>query len=511
MNRQKLSSVSLVMLGILIGALFAFNFNPNMISSMFASDKIGADVPPVKISPLAKQLNETFTSVSQAVLPTVVSINVKIEPKQSSKNNSQVNPFEGFGDFFGFSPFGQQEQGPSEASGSGVVISANGYIVTNNHVVEDASDIKVTLYDKKTYKAKLIGTDPMTDLAVIKIEEEGLKPAFMANIDDVKVGEMVLAIGNPMGLNSTVTQGIISSIGRGQLSLGRKNGDQTIENYIQTDAAINPGNSGGGLFDLNGALVGINTAIATRTGTYIGYGFAIPVDLVKAIAADLMDDGKIDRGYIGVKIQSVNEAMAKAVGLDKVSGVTIQEVNKKGPADKAGLEIGDIILEVDGKEVKTSNELQGQIFTKRSGDDVKLTLWRDGKKIFKTVTLEPLDGKFTSKDEAKKGDSEPDIDNDSYEVNLKSLGVTVEKLTSDKKDDYGVEYGVVISKVERGSIAQESGLAPGTIIQKADRQKIETPYDLNKIIKSKKPGDAVLLQVKYKNISRMEAIIIPEE
>jgi serine protease Do len=509
MNRQKLSSVNLIMLGILIGALFAVNFNPNLISNMFANDSIGAASAPVKISPLAKQLNETFTSVSQAVLPTVVSINVKIESKQTSKNNGN-NPLEGFGDFFGFSPFGQQEQGPTEASGSGVVLTSNGYIVTNNHVVEDAVDIKVTLYNKKTYKAKLIGNDPMTDLAVIKIEESNLTPAFLANIDDIKLGEMVLAIGNPMGLNSTITQGIISSIGRGQLSLNRKNGEQTIENYIQTDAAINPGNSGGGLFDLNGSLVGINTAIATRTGTFIGYGFAIPIDLVKAIAMDLIDDGKIDRGYIGVKIQSVDEAMAKAVGLDKVIGVTIQEVNKKGPADKAGLEIGDIILEVDGKEVKTSNELQGFIFTKRSGESVNLTLWRDGKKISKKVTLEPLDGKTVSTDEAQKG-SEPDIDNNSYEINLKTLGITVEKLTSDKKDDYGVDYGVLINKVERGSLAAEKGLAPGTIIQKADRQKIETPYDLNKIIKNKKPGDAILLQVKYKNLSRMEAIIIPEE
>ncbi len=509
MNRQKLSSISLIMLGFLIGALFAVNFNPNLISNMFANDNIGAQNPPVKISPLAKQLNETFTSVSQAVLPTVVSINVKIETKQSQKSYGN-NPFEGFGDFFNFGPYGQQEQAPSEGSGSGVVLTSNGYIVTNNHVVEDAIDIKVTLYNKKTYKAKLIGNDPMTDLAVIKIEEDDLTPAYLANIDDVKLGEMVLAIGNPMGLNSTITQGIISSIGRGQLSLNRKNGEQTIENYIQTDAAINPGNSGGGLFDLNGSLVGINTAIATRTGTFMGYGFAIPIDLVKAIAMDLIDDGKIDRGYIGVKIQSVDEAMAKAVGLDKVIGVTIQEVNKKGPADKAGLEIGDIIIEVDGKEVKTSNELQGQIFTKKSGDAVNLTIWRDAKKITKKVTLEPLDGSFVSTDKAQKG-AEPDVENDSYEVTLKSLGITVEKITSDKKDDYGVDYGVIISKVQIGSVAAEKGLTPGTIIQKADRQKVETPYDLNKIIKNKKPGDAVLLQLKFKNISRMEAIIIPED
>ncbi len=512
MERKKMSSVSLVMLGVLMGALFAVNFNPNMISNMFANEQIGASAPPVKISPMAKQLNEAFVSVSNAVLPTVVSISVKMEVKNTSQSFGSQG-FGGLEEFFGFSPFGggQREQSPREASGSGVIISENGYIVTNNHVVEDATEIKVTTYDKKTYKAKLIGTDPMTDLAVIKIEDDKLPTAHFASIDDIKVGEMVLAVGNPMGLNSTVTQGIVSAIGRGQLSLGRRGGKQTIENYIQTDAAINPGNSGGGLFDLNGSLVGINTAIATSTGTFVGYGFAIPIDLVRGVAEDLIDDGKIDRGFIGVQIETVNEAMAKAQGMDKIMGATVQGINKKSPAEKAGLEIGDIILKVDGRDVKSSNELQGQIFSRKAGDKVTLTILRDGKTITKTITLEAMDKQdFSSTDDAVKGAIEDDIDNNAYEANINSLGITVEKIESDKKEDLEVDYGIIVTKVDRNSEAYQNGIAPGTIIMKADKQKINSPYDLKKIIKSKKEGDAVLLQIKYKNVNRMVALMIRE-
>jgi serine protease Do len=512
MKRQKVSALKLFALGSLIAA---FTINGSIDAT--AAEKIGASAPPVKISPLAKQLNEAFVSVSNAVLPTVVSISVKIEPKNSSRNNGGQD-FGGFGDFFDFfggSPFSSpREQQPMEASGSGVIFSPNGYIVTNNHVVDDATDIKVTTYAKKTYKAKLIGTDPSTDLAVIKIEEEGLPTAFLANIDDVKIGEMVLAVGNPLGLNSTVTQGIVSAIGRGQLSLSAgRNGKQTIENFIQTDAAINPGNSGGGLFDLNGSLVGINSAIATRTGSFVGYGFAIPIDLVKNVAEDLIDDGKIDRGMIGVQFEPVNEAMAKAQGLDKVYGVIVQGVNKKSPAEKADIQSGDIILQIDGKDIKSSNELQGMVFSKKAGDKITLTVLRDGKQSKKTITLESLENnEFASNDGAVKGGKiEQDIDADAFEASFKNIGITVEKLSSDKKTENDSDYGVLISKVDRNGEAAQNGIAPGSILQKVDRQKINTPHDLNEIMKNKKQGDAVLLQIKYKNTTRMVALIIPKD
>lgn len=493
----------------LVVGLFALLFFAGSQSCFAAAKTIGAAAAPVQMGQVASELNKSFIAVSKAVLPTVVSIQVKFESKMSS--NAQSDQWE---QFFGFNPFGEgfaPQQQESEASGSGVIITSDGYIVTNNHVVEDAKEIKVTTYDKKTYTAKCIGTDPATDLAVIKIEETGLPVVHFATMNDVNVGEMVLALGNPLGLNSTITQGIISAVGRGQLALNSKNGKQIIENYIQTDAAINPGNSGGGLFDLSGSLVGINAAIATNTGTYVGYAFSIPVDLVKSVAEDLIDDGKIDRGYIGVTMNNVNEAMAKAVGLGKIYGVTVQGVTKKGPAEKAGIEIGDIITEVDGKEIESSNELQGMIFTKRVGDKVKLTIIRDKQKLYKDITLGTIDDNAFDTAVTGTDDSEvvKDIDTDAYEAKFSNLGFTVEKLTAEEKDDMNIDYGVMVSKVERSSEAYKNGLSVGTVIQKADRKKISSPYDLNQIMKSKKSGDAILLQTIYKNQSRMIAILIP--
>lgn len=499
---------------LLSGALFLSVFSFSSTDS-FAKEKdvkIGASSAPTQMNSLAKQLNETFHSVSNAVLPTVVSINVKFEKKSSPNQNYQE--FEGFEDFFGF-PFGGGGRGfspfdntPSEGSGSGVIISENGYIITNNHVIDNASEIKVTTYDKKTYTAELIGTDPATDLAVIKIDASKLPLAYFANIDDVKIGEMVLAVGNPLGLNSTITQGVVSAIGRGSLNLRARGGKQTVENFIQTDAAINPGNSGGGLFDLNGALIGINTAIASQNGSFIGYGFAVPIDLVKNIAEDLIEDGEINRGYIGVQFEPVSEAMAKALNMEKIIGVVVQDVVKKSPAEKAGIEIGDVIIAVDGKEITSSNQLQGLVFTKKSGEKVELTLLRDGKKSKKTLTLDPLDKKS---DKTKSNDNskfEDDVDTETIEAKINGLEITVEKLNSESKSDYGVDYGVIVTKVERGSDAQKNFIQPGTIILKADKKKINSPYDLSKIIRDKKSGDAVLLQVKFKDVNRMVALII---
>lgn len=508
MKLKNMSPISLIMLGVFAGGLFALNFNPNCVTKMFAEEQIGAANAPVAISLMAKELNKAFVSVSEAVLPTVVSISVKIESKPISSGS-----WGGFEEFF-MNPFGgkNNESYQREASGSGVIISANGYIITNNHVVEDASEIKVTTSDKKTYKAKLIGNDPMTDLAVIKIEAEKLPVVHFADMKDVKIGEMVLALGNPLGLNSTITQGIISAIGRGQLSMNRRADKQIIENFIQTDAAINPGNSGGGLYDLTGSLVGINTAIATQTGTYMGYGFAIPVDLVKNVAEDLIEDGKVDRGYIGVQMEAVNEAMAKAQGMSKIYGVTVQGITKKSPAERAGIEVGDIIIEIDGKEILSTNELQGYVFSHRVGDKLNLTLLHNGKKITKTVELEALDSDIDLSDSSTGTSSwtEKDVETDAYEAKIASLGITVEKMTSSKKDEADVDNGVMVSKVERNSEAYLSGIGIGTVIIKADRTKIDSPYDLMRIVKQKSPGDAILLQVKYNNTNRMIAIIIPE-
>lgn len=507
MKKSIFAAIGLISLGIIFGIFLVSSFSSGTINDLWAEEKVGADRAPVALSPDAMALNNSFVAASQAVTNTVVSIGVETE---STADGGEMN--EQFREFFRF--FGEpQEKSPrrGQASGSGVIISSNGYIVTNNHVVENAvSDgITVTLHDQRVFKkAKLIGRDPLTDLAVIKIDAEGLKPVHFANIESVKIGEWVIAVGNPLGLNSTVTSGIVSAIGRGQLNLMNRD-RYAVENFIQTDAAINPGNSGGGLYNLEGSLVGINTAIATRTGTYIGYGFAIPVDLVKAVIDDLIEDGEIDRGYIGVEIKTVDATEAKALGLDNVSGVLVSGVLKGKSADKAGVEISDVILEVDSKPVRSSQELQSEIVLRKAGDKVKLTLWRDGKKIYKTVTLEARESDKNVADAVKGGESEKDETEDVEPLKFEKLGFSVEPLTNEIKKSYDIDSGVLITRVERYSTAADRGLFPQGVIVKADKEKVKTPKQLEKIIESKKSGEALLLQVKYKDDTRLVALEIP--
>ncbi|MCX7737574.1 MAG: Do family serine endopeptidase [Candidatus Kapabacteria bacterium] len=503
MNARLVKKIGIfALIGILIVGI-VLSLNTQFGSHLFADDQIGASKPPVTINPYAKALNDALQEASKAVIPAVVSIKVEIDTKQ--QQNPDRDMFREFFRFFG-DPF--EDQGPREASGSGVIISESGYIVTNNHVIENASVIIVTTDDKKEHKAKLIGRDPLTDLAVIKIEGGPFPYVHFGNMDNVKVGEMVIAVGNPLGLNSTVTAGIISAIGRGGLALLRERSPYAVENFIQTDAAINPGNSGGGLFNLEGSLIGINTAIATRTGTYIGYGFAIPIDLVKSVVLDLIDDGKINRGYIGVQIRTIDEIIAKSVGLDKVEGVVVNDVVKKGPAEKAGIEPGDVILEIDGNKVATSNELQSFVAKKRAGDKVTLTIWRDGKKINKTVKLEPRDTETdTASDNAIPGEDESTWE-DKQEVKFDKLGFTVNYLTANQKEDYKVDKGAFITRVERNSVAANRGMAPNGVIVKADKKEVASPRELKKLIDSKKSGDVVIFQIKYIDSNRIIAMEI---
>ena len=271
-------------------------------------------------------------------------------------------------------------------AGSGVIITANGYILTNNHVVANAkkNGIKVQLFDTREFKAKLIGTDKYTDLAVIKIDAENLPVATLGNSDDVEVGHIVFAIGAPLGLKSTMTQGIVSALGRNIGIIGDAYG---IENFIQTDAAVNPGNSGGPLVNINGEVIGINSAIATTNARYQGYSFAIPLNLAKQVATDIIKYGKFRRGFLGVQIRPVDAVYAKAAGLDKTKGVAVESVTKDQASDKAGIEYGDIILSVDGKEVNSPQELQTMIASIHPGSIVTLKIWRDRKTIEKKVTL----------------------------------------------------------------------------------------------------------------------------
>ena len=308
------------------------------------------------------------------------------------------------------------KQGPQQGVGSGVIVTDDGYILTNNHVVANAkkNGIQVTLSDTRKFNAKLIGTDKYTDLAVIKIDENNLPVAALGNSDEVQVGHIVFAIGAPLGLKSTMTQGIVSALGR---NIGI-NGDQyAIENFIQTDAAVNPGNSGGPLVDISGQVVGINSAIATTNARYQGYSFAIPINLAKNVAMDLIKYGKFRRGFLGVSIQQVDAVTAKAAGLEKAKGVLIQSVTKDAAGDKAGLQEGDFILTVDGKEVNSMQTLQTLIASKHPGEVTVLKVWRNKKEIEIKVTLGSRDNTTETIAESKNERDNNDSEVEKIEVN----------------------------------------------------------------------------------------------
>jgi serine protease Do len=390
-------------------------------------------------------------------------------------------------------PFRDDIPRERQGSGSGVIISDDGYILTNNHVVENASQVSVDLYDRTSYDAEVVGTDPLTDLAVIKIDAEDLPTAYLGDSDKLKVGQWVMAIGNPLAFTSTVTAGIVSAFGR---SLNLIRDSYGVENYIQTDAVINRGNSGGALVDLSGAVVGINSAIATdgMSSTYIGYGFAIPINLAKSVAQDLIANGKVNRGYIGVRIEAVDAATAKAIGLDKPKGVLIQDIIEDGAAAEEDIKEGDVILKVDDVEVNQPNELQAYIARKRANDDVVLSLFRDGDIIERTITLKARDEDESTINTSNNKKEDRDLDRKIDELEIESIGLKIKDMTSSQLSNYNVEHGVLITDVKRYSKAYDQGLGRGLVITELDRKPVNDVMEFEDIIESKK-GSAVLLKV----------------
>ncbi|MEQ8808153.1 MAG: trypsin-like peptidase domain-containing protein, partial [Imperialibacter sp.] len=322
-----------------------------------------------------------FVYAAKAATPGVVHIRSKYTSTPTASNN-QFDQY--FQDFFG----NRGQRPPSGASGSGVIIADNGYIVTNNHVVENASEVEVLMNDNRTFDAKVVGTDPTTDLALLKIDGKNLPFVKFGSSEHINVGEWVLAIGNPFEFRSTVTAGIVSATGRNiNILRDPSNRNLQIESFIQTDAAVNPGNSGGALVNLRGELVGINTAIATHTGSYSGYSFAVPTTLVKKVMDDLKEFGVVQRALLGVNIVDVNSALAEARGLNVLKGISIENVNPNSGAADAGLEKGDVIIAIDGKTVDNVAKLQEKIAVKRPGDKVEVGYIRDGKENTVKVTL----------------------------------------------------------------------------------------------------------------------------
>ncbi len=495
MQKKKIwGTLGLLFLGAVFGAILVSNFG--YVRPSYGEVQLGSKSEPVQqIDGNLQSFQDAFVEVAQKVTPSIVEIKVVSKIKE--------DPHKGMNFFFPFEQMPKEQEG----LGSGVIISDDGYIVTNNHVVKNATSVTVTLSDKRNFNAEVIGTDPLTDLAVIKIDAKGLTPVYFGDSDKLKVGQWVMAIGNPLSFSSTVTAGIVSAKNR---SLRLIKDSYGVENFIQTDAVINPGNSGGALVDLHGSLVGINTAIATNgfSSSYIGYGFAIPVNLVKSVANDLIENGEVSRGYIGVRIEAVSDATARAVGLDKPEGVLIQDIVKDGAASKKDIKPGDIILKIDDRDVNQPNTLQSYIAQKRAGDTVKLLIFRDGDKIERYVTLKAPDGKtkkHLKKRREKKGNKDFEV------VKFDNIGMQVRNMHDKEYNDLNVDNGVLIVNVERFSKAEEAGLGRGLVIVEVDRKKIDDVSQLKDILDSKE-GSAVLLQVIYPDGNkRFVGLEIPKE
>ncbi len=496
-KKNILASFSLIFIGIVFGAVLVSSFG--WVRPSLADVHIGNDAEPLNISsPSAQSFNDAFTTVAEKVTPSIVRISVV--------STSKENPHEGFKFFF---PFKDEMPREQKGGGSGVIISEEGYILTNNHVVENAISVTVGLIDKREFQADIIGTDPLTDLAVIKIDADDLTIARLGDSDKLKVGTWVMAIGNPLALTSTVTAGIISATNR-NLNLIRDS--YGVEDYIQTDAAINPGNSGGALVNLNGEVIGINSAIATNglTGSYIGYGFAIPINLAKTVAEDLIANGKVSRGYIGVNISEVDASTAKAVGLDRPKGVMIQGILEGGAASEEDIQAGDIILKIDDKEVNMPNELQSYVASKRAGSKVELTLYRDGEIINRTVELKARDDSKGTRIISGKQKKEEKVETKLEEISFDELGLKVRNATADQLEKFKAEGGALIVEVKRFGKADEQGLAPGILITEINKKKIKNIEDVKKIFEENK-GKAVLLRVVYGDkVSRFVGLEIPD-
>lgn len=411
--------------------------------------------------------NPDFTQAAAAVSPGVVHIKVTVTTRGSQRGGGG-SPFDMFEEFFGVPQQRRQAQPrQAQASGSGVILTPDGYIVTNNHVVEDADKIEVQLTDKRSFEAKVIGRDPNTDLALLKVSATNLPIVKMGDSDNVQIGEWVLAVGYPLSLQSTVTAGIVSAKGRQIGILGESqqrrygNPDEqivntAIESFIQTDAVINKGNSGGALVNARGELIGINSAIASPTGVYAGYGFAIPINLAKKILDDFKEFGSVKRGFIGVTFTEINEALRKDKGIDDINGLYVQDVVKGGAAESGGIKAGDIITKIEGRTIYSSSDLQERVARLRPGDKVKLTYKRDGKEKEVNVTLKGEEANKSQADEEGSSASATEIFN--------KLGASFIPATDARKKELGVNSGVVVTQVHRGGVFEYFGVDRGLVI-----------------------------------------------
>jgi Do/DeqQ family serine protease len=415
----------------------------------------------------AQKVETVFRYAAKNVTAGVVHLEVSYPPS----GNQRPREFDPFRNFFNFMPPSQQNMPKEIGSASGVIVSADGYIVTSNHVVDGANEVQAVLNDQRSYKAKVIGTDPSTDLALLKINEKDLTFIPFGNSDDAQIGDWVLAVGNPFDLSSTITAGIISAKARSINILPAKG---SIESFIQTDAAINPGNSGGALVDLNGKLIGITAAIATPTGAYAGYSFAVPVDIVKKVIDDLLNYGKVERGYLGVTIRQVTSDEAKKIG--RHTGVWVDSVVAGSAAKNAGIKKEDLITAINGHPVTSPAQLTEIISLYKPGDKIQVSLFRNGEERQVDVTLKSL----TKEMEKSATQEKKQI--------LDILGIQVEELSSSEKNDYNVKGGLKVTEISEGKIARFTNMQRGFIITAVNGTLVSTKDDLVKALTNKKGG-----------------------
>jgi len=432
---------------------------------------------------ILKQFSDQFANIAEKVNPAVVTIltEKKIDISQSNRNSPQEDLFR----FYFNQP--RQREYKSSALGSGVILDAKkGYIITNNHVVEDVDEITVRLLDKSEYEATIIGKDPKSDLAVIKIKAKNLSDIALGDSDKLRVGEWVIAVGSPFSANlsHTVTAGIVSAKGRGNILQG-----DMYEDFIQTDAAINPGNSGGALLNSSGDLIGINTAIYSNgyfdRGNQ-GVGFAIPSNMVKKVMSDLINYGKVVRSYIGVQIQPIDDTSAKALGLKSSMGALVANVISDGPADKAGIETGDVIVEFDGMSIKSVDHLRNNVSISKPDASYSLTVVRDGRKKSFKVKLEKMPS-----------DDQLAVENQKQSTN--ELGIEVSELNPSIRREYGVEsqdFGIVVTKVLLDSPANEAGIQTGDLITRVGSRRCRSVKQFDSLVKNTKRRGMLMLHIK---------------
>jgi serine protease Do len=478
---------------------FADSKRPDRGSVRFGAEK----KPEVKVPAAMEGFKTIIADAAEKVLPTVVSvIPTKIDTVVFSNNPFYQffgDPFGGgFEDFFGQQPRQRRTPPPmqkkeyrQQGMGSGVIVSKDGYILTNYHVVAGANEIEVKTADKRSFQAEVVGADSLADVAVIRIKEKvkDLPVAYLGDSDKLRPGDWAIAIGNPFSLTSSVTLGIISALKR------TTGGGDMYQNFIQTDAAINPGNSGGALININGELIGINTMIYTQSGGYMGIGFAIPINMARQIMEDLIYEGKVTRGWLGVMIQDLDQTTREAFGLaSETKGVLIGDVFKGQPADKSGIKRGDIIVAVDNKAVESPNELRNAIAAIHPGQKVPLEVLRNGKKQTITVTLTGRDGKKnTSVSNTAEGASEEGVTDLSEKLGIK-VGAITARMYEELGLDQGIK-GVVVQEVDPSSVAAQQGLRQNDIILEVNRLPVKSVKEFKAAVKSLKPGDSILLLV----------------